>query len=349
MKYEFSLAQTGEKFTCPECLQKSFVPYIHNDGTGKWIAPEVGRCDRLDKCGYHLPPSKYRLLQSFPPLEKEVAAEYGIEITETKDADYSIDQDMKPQIGQRVPSHGDCSYISADCKKRFLKGQVRDANAFSGFLNALLGAEATANLLIQYRVDLLNSSGVVFWQIDTQGKIRTGKVMHYKEDGHRKRGEYSIKWVHKLMGIKDFKLEQCLFGEHLLGMKYYDNKVVCIVESEKTALIASTQKPLSSYVWLATGGKENFKLIERCEALKGRQIVLFPDLGATDNWKKKADEIKVKLRLDISVSEDLETVATDAEREAGWDIADFILRIIMRRNFLRDILRLPEFSESIKN
>jgi hypothetical protein len=328
MKYEFSLAQTGEKFTCPECLQKSFVPYIHNDGTGEWIAPEVGRCDRLDKCGYHLPPRDYHLSLSFPPLEKEVAAEYGIEIPETKDADYSIVPDMKPQIGRRVPSHGDCSYISADYKKRFLKG-LPDANAFSEFLNVWLGAETTANVLKRYHVDFFINGGVVFWQIDTRGKIRTGKVMYYEKGGHRKRGEYSIKWVHKLMRIKDFKLEQCLFGEHLLSDKHNDNKHVCIVESEKTALIASTL--FFPYIWLATGGKENFKQIERCEALKGREILLFPDLGATDDWKKKADEIKVKLRLNISVSDYIERIANHEEREAGWDIADFILK--NRRNF----------------
>jgi hypothetical protein len=50
-----------------------------------------------------------------------------------------------------------------------------------------------------------------------------------------------------------FQLSQCLFGEHLLK----DTETpVAIVESEKTAIIASCYYP--EFIWLACGGSGEF-------------------------------------------------------------------------------------------
>ena len=50
----------------------------------------------------------------------------------------------------------------------------------------------------------------------------------------------------------EWRLTQCLFGEHLLQDKVNAN--VALVESEKTTVICSLLLP--EYIWLATGGKE---------------------------------------------------------------------------------------------
>lgn len=84
----------------------------------------------------------------------------------------------------------------------------------------------------------------------------------------------------------EWELSQCLFGEHLLKGRPGDT--VCLVESEKSAVIGSGVMP--GYVWLATGGKQNLKT-EKCECLKGRNVILFPDLGAFDVWKEKGEAI----------------------------------------------------------
>ena len=63
-----------------------------------------------------------------------------------------------------------------------------------------------------------------------------------------------------------------------------NNKPVAIVESEKTAIVASIYIP--EYVWIATGGKNGCKWKEKdiAKVLLNREqpIYLFPDLNAIE-------------------------------------------------------------------
>ena len=80
----------------------------------------------------------------------------------------------------------------------------------------------------------------------------------------------------------DFNLQQCLFGEHLL--KIYPDKFVAIVESEKSAIIASCL--MSELICLAAGNLNGLS-IEKCLALKGRDVKLYSDLSAFEKWNEK--------------------------------------------------------------
>jgi hypothetical protein len=174
-----------------------------------------------------------------------------------------------------------------------------------------------------YRIGTTKDGGTIFWQLDADNNVRTGKVIQYKPDLHRNKDK-PPSWAHTALKLPDFHLQQCLFGEHLLRG---NNKPVAIAEAEKTSLVASMYMP--DYVWMATGGKQNFRLIEEAAAagkFAGRKVILYPDLGATAEWEAKAQELRRKYKVDISVSDYLESVATEQGREQGADIADILLR-----------------------
>lgn len=127
---------------------------------------------------------------------------------------------------------------------------------------------------------------------------------------------------------EDFNLQQCFFGEHLL--KIYPDKQVAIVESEKSAIIASCIMP--ELVWLAAGSLNGLS-VEKCQILKGRDIMLYPDLGAFDKWSIKATEIQKQYNREITASTLLEVEANESDRTNGLDIADFRITQIKENYF----------------
>ena len=117
-------------------------------------------------------------------------------------------------------------------------------------------------------------------------------------------------------------MKQCLFGEHLLKDK---TKSIAIVESEKTAVIASVYLP--QFIWLAVGSLTNLTN-EKCRVLAGRTVILFPDLNGFEKWSNKAKELS---HITIfTVSDLLERKATDAERKQGLDLADYLIKFNYR-------------------
>lgn len=145
-------------------------------------------------------------------------------------------------------------------------------------------------------------------------------MLYDADNGHRVKNPRSyIAWVHKMKSVRDFNLKQCLFGEHLLIR--YEEKPVALVESEKSAIICSFYYP--EYVWLATGGLNNLNA-EKCRVLKGRTVILFPDLGAEEKWLTAATKIPALRRCRIYTG--LRKIATAEEISKGLDIGDYLLR-----------------------
>ena len=138
-----------------------------------------------------------------------------------------------------------------------------------------------------------------------------------------------INWVHKALKQPEFELRQCLFGEHLLIDK---TKPVAIVESEKTAVIASVYFP--QFIWVAVGSLTNLN-DEKCSILKGRTVTLLPDLNGFDKWSSKVKELSHLAKF--SVSDLLERKATEADRKKGLDIADFLLQFPVKEFQLKEI------------
>ena len=154
------------------------------------------------------------------------------------------------------------------------------------------------------------------------------------ETGKRIKEPYArVSWVHTELNLPDFTLGQCFFGEHLLSDR---RKPVAIVESEKTALIASFYIP--EYIWLATGGKNGCFNEEHFNVLQGRNVVLFPDLEATEEWKEKCARMRKK-NIHVEVSDYLERNATEEERIGGYDIADYLIKVQTSEAVLQSMIR----------
>lgn len=143
-------------------------------------------------------------------------------------------------------------------------------------------------------------------------------MLYNSNTGKRVKEPYNhITWVHSLKQ-PEFELKQCLFGEHLLRDKVTP---VAIVESEKTAIIASVYFP--SLTWLAVGSLNNLNA-EKCAILAGRKVVLFPDINGFEKWNSTAK--KLSHLAVFSVSELLEHKAGAAERRQGYDLADYLIQ-----------------------
>lgn len=211
---------------------------------------------------------------------------------------------------------------------------IRKSNRFVEFLANLFGPEITHQLINKYLIgtskyrfrnkhfpDYESQSGAtIFWLMDSEKQLRSGKIMLYDAiNGKRIKEPFNhITWVHTVLKRSDYRFKRCFFGEHLL---IDQSKPVAIVESEKTAIIASIYLP--QFIWLAVGGKD-YLSYEICRILKGRSVSLFPDLKAYDYWVEKANRFS-----DIGffqVSDLLQLNATDVEREQGLDLADYLLR-----------------------
>ena len=286
----------ASRYDCPACGHKHvFVRYV--DEAGEHLAPEVGRCNRESKCGYHLKPKEYYAAHtihpsSFPPRRSK--------------------SPIPPIVLSEIPA-------------RYLEESRRAAeqNAFVRFLLRHYRREQVLHACDQYLLGDF-AGFTTFWRVDERGHINTAKLMRYNaETGKRIKDGTGTHWLHaklKQRGIlpASFDYRRSYFGAHLLAI---EPRVIAIVEAEKTAVMASLELP--DYTWLACGGKSHLSVTKLTRYAKQR-IVLFPDGDGFDQW----DRIACKARaqgLDVIVSDLLEEELTAAQKAEGWDLADYLL------------------------
>lgn len=277
----------------------------------KIISELVGRCDREVNCGYHYSPKMFFNNNNYKyiPLSNN---NYKSKPIKTTYHDISL-------LKQSLISNSN--------------------NNFINFLKTVFNSEKVDNILELYLLGTATfwNDATVFWQIDGQGKIRSGKMIIYSRKG--KRSKY-VNWVHsyqlKNSLKREFNLNQCLFGLHLINQS---NKAIAIVESEKTACIMS--QVFDKYIWLASGSLNNLNA-NKLHPLRDRKIILYPDLGPKDSdnkpynqWKKKSDYLS-KRGYDISTSNLLENKATEEQKNKGYDIADYFLDATNRTIVVND-------------
>lgn len=228
------------------------------------------------------------------------------------------------------------------------ESRVTESNLFV-WLSGEFGEEAALMAMRRYRVGAtkhtdgrghraaslpyINTSGdcvdcKIFHIDPTTGSRKTAPALMSWTDRDGKSQELRSTWALAELKKNDKPRKWCNFGDHLLQ----DNPTaaVCVVESEKTALVASIVYP--SRLWIAVGSKNNLNP-ERCAPYRGREIVIYPDrdnikdkprksgTGIEKGWETLARELAqagFSVRIDRTV-----------ERHPGEvndDIADIILR-----------------------
>jgi len=275
----------SDRYTCPACNEKKkFSRYI-DTATNEQLAEDCGRCERSDGCGYHKTPSDY--FKDNPT---------------DKPNDF---QKWKPVL---PPPPCPTSYIDDVIFKKTLG--INNTNTFTNFLIALFGKERAEMLVNKYHIGTTKNAETIFYQVDLDGNVRSGKVMKYNlidsnqtalgKDCKRNKTAFP-NWVHSKLKLENFNLSQSLFAEHLIN----EAQSIAVVESEKSAIIASIYFP--SFVWVTCGGKEGLG-IDKLKVLKGKNVILFPDLNGFDKWNLKATEMRAFCKS-VTVSDILDIMS----------------------------------------
>ena len=215
-------------------------------------------------------------------------------------------------------------------------------------------------VLKEYHVGHGRFGHTIFWQIDELSRIRTGKMMKYRADGHRdKTANWNFDFIHSTLSRKrndedpwpypniynpdKQEAQLTFFGMHLLFASYARNATINIVESEKTALLMATAYGNhTNQIWMACGGLEMITR-ERLKPIidRGRRIVLYPDRDGIEKWRIKCEQMHYD-RMTLNT----EPVTKWWQPEDGEkaDIADVVIRMI---NASKPIQTIGEVREAM--
>lgn len=294
------------KLECPSCGKRGkFRRYIDRH-TDQFLPDHVGICDRENNCGYNYTAKQW--LADGGQVEN--MDQYKVPPPPPKRTDWRC-----PEKVFRM-THGEDKdggiIATRNNLIQWMLGTRLDDEPLFAFQEYQVGTYPNG----KHYPDLMCSA--VFWQIGIDGQPRSGKVVQYDPDTGRRRKDVKATWMHSIItgkSMSEIGCAQVYFGEHLLPKR--PDADVCIVESEKTALICSCLFP--DYVWLATGGS-NALSIEKSMCLSGSRVILFPDKGMYDQWLEKSSDIEPMLEY-LHVSDVLEKM----DAEEGSDIADYLL------------------------
>jgi hypothetical protein len=334
---------TKSRHNCPNCGgRRELSRYI--DANGYYLADDVGKCNRESKCGYHRKPKEFfadnphlSKLEKSETLKRKSLNKFGrkknrnlqqVETEKGKVTD-KLETPKKGELQSIKKAETRFDSIPFDSFKNTL-GNYRQNN-FVQFLSDLFpdDLKAVQTVLQKYYIGTYKDGLTVFWQIDGRGKIRTGKIMRYDiQTGKRQTVrswiengetcELKTDWMHKKIK-RDFNLKQCFFGEHLLQKE--PGKTIAVVEAEKTAVLCAIKFP--EMIWLAVGAK-GYLTDAKFQVFSGRRVFLFPDADAYSDWKEKAVRAQRK-GIDARISNLIETHGTDAEKQNGFDLADYLI------------------------
>ncbi len=303
--FSYILDRSSKKFICPQCGGKTFVRYIDRQ-TNKYLSKEFGRCDREEKCQYHNKPGK-----------------------------------QEQPTPQPAPNLNNTTPKKINVPERILKSTLAGYSENIFIQNLLKTFDKTdiERVISLYYLGTIKHGkfrgSVTFPFINMFNEIRAIQTKLFDNSNHTKETSFihaiykHETWVNEYQ--KQDKKIDCLFAEHLLNT--YPRNPIALVEAPKTAIISTLYYGFpdnpANFLWLAVYNLSSLNY-EKLKRLQGRTIVLFPDLstGGTTfkKWKSRGQEISKKLPgTKIYTDDTLERLATKEQREAGADLADFLI------------------------
>ena len=178
-----------------------------------------------------------------------------------------------------------------------------------------LTTEQMTHAAMHYRLGRSRSGKTIFWMIDEWGKVRDGRI--------------GDAWASVMLRqrapdlLKGIPTTHCLFGQHLLLQE--PDKEVCIVESERSAVVLSEVIP--ECIWLATMYPMNLN-VTSFEPLQGRSVMLYPKTDPVGDhylaWLELADQARRLYDIQVGVNDLLEEKATPKQKEQCIDLVDFL-------------------------
>lgn len=191
------------------------------------------------------------------------------------------------------------------------------------FLVSIFGFNKVYDIFTKFHVGEKDSEEVVFWYINELMDVCHDSRVLYAKNGKRikNRGGY------RLFVPSDGYNGRCLFGSHLIPDHKGD---ICVVESEKTALIMNIVD--DNRLWLATGGSTKTSLIKD-------EWKLYPDfdlagsfwecIGCSDKSKciiSRIDNKRVKDWKCLSANKNIVYWFDSVSSNDGDDVGDYVVK-----------------------
>ena len=330
--YKYTLSNK-RRSDCPHCGKRGKYSAYMNTQTGELAPVEYGMCSSCQ--------------ESKRPPDNFVAGE----------STYTEDNKL---------AYYEADTVHINLINSFYKPKNYVENNFIEGLEQKFGKDPVKRVVDLYKLGRFYDSGVVFPYQYTDNQICTGKIMFYDDNLNRiKEGKKSYpQYLHNLNYQTDgywhcdfrdfdidengnevlipFKLKLCLFGHNQVVNEKH--KTVCLVESEKTAVIMSIVLP--EFIWVASGGMhliQNYKFL----FFTGRKCLVFPDLSEDDKvykyWYEKLSGYNRKYCYDFEIVDYLsEFLNKDEElirkcKCEKFDIADFVMHFNINNSYTKFI------------
>jgi len=167
----------------------------------------------------------------------------------------------------------------------------------------------------------------IFWRFSEDGRLSPSKIMRYEKDGKRAKRPPYLTWTNLKADYAPLANPPHFYGLQRLSTD--KKQPIALVESEKTAIIASIYLP--HFTWIATGGDTYFSgtvnqtAKTRMQPLEGRKVVLFPDLDKMQSWREKA-QIWADQGFDVHINSFV-SAYQHLVSEKTADLADFFAQI----------------------